>query len=80
MLAEVYTYPARVVTPVRSRRSRPPLPRTPAAGKLLAKRSADKGGDVTITDLSLAMPDCSAIDDILVLNNIDPDLKLLAAN
>ena len=37
-------------------------------------------GSVEITDLSLAMPDCSAIGDILVLKNLVQDMKLAAAN
>ncbi|MCF8517841.1 MAG: hypothetical protein K9G81_04500 [Rhodobacteraceae bacterium] len=37
-------------------------------------------GSVEITDLSLAMPDCTAIGDILVLKNLVQDMKLAAAN
>lgn len=37
-------------------------------------------GSVEITDLSLAMPDCSAIGDILVLKNLVQDMKLAAVN
>ncbi len=37
-------------------------------------------GSVEITDLSLAMPDCSAVGDILVLKNLVQDMKLAAAN
>lgn len=37
-------------------------------------------GTVEITELSLAMPDCTAVGDILVLKNLVQDMKLAAVN
>ena len=55
---------------------------TPAtcARELLAETLMSMGGAVIITDLSLAMPECDAIGDFLVLNNLVPDLKIAAAD
>ena len=79
MLAEVYTYPtdsnADVQIVVEAA-----ITKSTCARDILGETLADVGGDVTITDLTLAMPDCSAIGDILVLKNLDPDLKIASAN
>ena len=79
MLAEVYTYPAAPETNVKIV-IEAAVTKATCGREILGETLADAAGDVSITDLSLAMPDCSAIDDILVLNNVDPDLKLAAAD
>jgi hypothetical protein len=79
MLAEVYTYPLNQDTPVRIVVEAAITKRT-CAREILAETLAEVAGEVTIIDLTLAMPDCSAIGDILVLNNLDPDLKIASAN
>lgn len=79
MLAEIYTYPtdasAHVQIVVEAA-----ITKATCAREILGETLAEVDGDVTITDLSLAMPDCSAIGDILVLKNLDPDLKIASAN
>ena len=79
MLAEVYTYPVASDVPVRIV-IEAAITKGTCAREILGETLADAGGDVTITDLSLAMPDCDAIGDILVLKNLDPDLKFASAN
>jgi hypothetical protein len=79
MLAEVYTYPAVSDAPVRIV-IEAAITKGTCAREILGETLADVGGDVTITDLSVAMPDCGAIGDILVLKNLDPDLKIASAN
>ena len=79
MLAEVYTYPAASNAVVRIV-IEAAITKGTCAREILGETLADVGGDVTITDLTLPMPDCSAIGDILVLKNIDPDLKIASAN
>ncbi len=79
MLAEVYTYPAEQDAPVRIVLEAAITERT-CAREILGETLAAVDGDITITDLSLAMPDCAAVGDIMVLKNIDPDLKIAAAD
>jgi hypothetical protein len=79
MLAEVYTYPAASDASVRIV-IEAAITKGTCAREILGETLADVGGDVTITDLTLAMPDCSAVGDILVLKNLDPDLKIASAN
>lgn len=48
-------------------------------GKVLfGEMILSQGGQVQMTDLALAMPDCSAVGEILVLNNIDQHMTVLA--
>jgi hypothetical protein len=79
MLAEIYTYPADVNTKVRIVVEAAITKRT-CDREILGETLADFGGKLTITDLSLAMPDCSAVGDIVVLNNIDPEMQVASAN
>lgn len=79
MLAEVYTYPADLDAPVRIV-VEAAITKGTCAREILGETLAEVGGDVTITDLTLAMPDCSAVGDILVLKNLDPDLKIASSN
>lgn len=79
MLAEVYTYPAAGDTPVRIV-VEAAVTKGTCAREILGETLADTGGVTTMTELTLAMPDCSAVGDILVLKNLDPDLKIAAAD
>lgn len=48
-------------------------------GKVLfGEMILSQGGQVQVSDLALAMPDCSAIGEILILNNIDQHMTVLA--
>ena len=79
MLAEVYTYPSTNAAPVRLV-VEAAVTKVTCGREILGETIADAGGEITMTDLTLTMPDCSAIGDILVLKNLDPDLKIAAAN
>ncbi len=79
MLAEVYTYPTNPDTKVRIVVEAAITKRT-CDREILGETLADFGGKLTITDLTLAMPDCSAVGDIVVLNNIDPAMQFASAN
>ena len=79
MLAEVYTYPADADAPVQIV-VEAAITKGTCAREILGETLAEVGGEVTITDLTLSMPDCSAIGDILVLKNLDPDLKIASSN
>ena len=48
--------------------------------ELLVETIDSTGGAATVTDLTVAMPDCDAIGDILVLKNLASDLKIAAAD
>ncbi|MDT8857683.1 hypothetical protein RNZ50_22075 [Paracoccaceae bacterium Fryx2] len=45
---------------------------------LLGETLISSAGRTEVTELTVAMPDCSAIGDILVLKNLVPDLKIAA--
>ena len=78
LLAEVYTFPAdptakpeviveAAVTP------------TTCGRELLGETLNSIGGKVYVTDLTLAMPDCTAVGDYMVLKNLVLDLNIAAA-
>lgn len=73
MLAEVYTYPAAGKTEVvvEALVTEATCGREMLGETLLASRGA-----VEVQELTLAMPDCLAMGDILVLKNLAPDTKL----
>ncbi|AWD22075.1 hypothetical protein B6K69_10630 [Fuscovulum blasticum] len=77
MQAQVYTWPA-------SQRISPVVEAaiTPATcGRdLLGETLLLTEGTTTLTDLTLSMPPCDAVGDILVLNNLVPDVTLAAVN
>ena len=79
MLAEVYTYPTDPDTKVRIVVEAAITKKT-CDREILGETLADFGGKLMITDLTLAMPDCSAVGDIVVLNNIDPEMKVASAD
>lgn len=76
MMAEVYTYPTKptkVDVIVEAAVSEATCGR-----ELLGETLTSMGGEVFITDLTVAMPDCEAAGDILVLKNLVPEMKLAA--
>lgn len=79
MLAEVYTWP-----PGKAVSVRPVIEAAVTAatcGRALAGETLGlSGGRVTVQSLTLAMPGCDAIGDILVLNNLVPEMTLAAVN
>lgn len=77
MLAEIYTYPADPAAKVDMIVEATVTPTT-CARELLGETIASFGGEVYITDLTLATPDCDAVGDILVLKNLVPDLTIAA--
>ncbi len=79
MLAEVYTYPVGSDAAVRIV-VEAAITKGTCGREILGETLVDLAGDVTVTELTLAMPDCSAVGDILVLKNLDPDLKIASAN
>jgi len=77
LLAEIYTYPANGPSGVVVEAAVTPAT---CGREILGETLASVAGKVIVTDLSLAMPDCDAVGDFLVLNNLAPDLTLTAAN
>jgi len=77
LLAEVYTYPAMGSADVVIEAA---VTAQTCGRELLGETLLSEAGRVTVTDLTLAMPDCDAVGDFLVLNNLVPDLTLVAAN
>lgn len=78
LMAEVYTFPA---DPARAARVTIEAEVTEATcGRdILGETLAVEGGQVTVTEVTLAMPGCDAKGDFLVLNNPVPDTTLAAA-
>ena len=77
MLAQVYTWPADVTVPSEVVIEAAVTDLT-CGRELLGETVASVTGTVTITDLTLATPDCDAVGDILVLKNLAPALKIAA--
>jgi len=77
MQAEIYTYPADGATPVRLVVEAAVTAQT-CGRELLGELLDSTGGGTTVTDLSLMMPECDAVGDILVLNNLASDLRIAA--
>lgn len=79
MLAEVYTWPADGKT-----RAHPvveaQVSELTCGRELRAETLLLSGGVLVQNELTLAMPDCDAVGDILVLNNLVPDMTLAAAD
>ncbi len=75
MMAAVYTWPpATKAEPV----VESAVTDLTCGRELLGETLLSKGGKVTVTDLTLAMPACDATGDILVLNNLAPETTLAA--
>ncbi|MDP3958917.1 MAG: hypothetical protein Q8Q26_02355 [Pseudorhodobacter sp.] len=77
MQAEIYTYPADPGIAVRLVVEAAVSAQT-CGRELLGELLDSTGGRTTVTDLSLMMPECGAVGDILVLNNLTSDLKIAA--
>lgn len=78
LLAEVYTYPA-------DASAKPDVVVEAAVTlatcgrEMLGETLLSLGGAVTISDLTVAMPECDAIGDYLVLNNLVPDMNIASS-
>ena len=48
--------------------------------ELLGETLSSVAGKVQVTDLTVAMPECDAVGDYLVLKNLVPDLNIASAN
>ncbi len=77
MLAQVYTYPAAVKADVVIESA---VTEATCGRELLGEVLESKAGAVTSTELTLAMPECDALGDILVLKNPGQDVTLAAVN
>jgi hypothetical protein len=77
MLAEVYTFPATGMPEVVVEAA---VTATTCGRELLGETLTSTVGVATTMDLTLATPDCTAIGDILVLNNLVADPTMVAAN
>ena len=79
MLAEIYTFPrkpalgAEVVIEAA-------VTAATCGHEMIGETLSSNAGIVTVTELTLAMPDCDAIGDFLVLKNLAPDMTLAAAD
>lgn len=79
MLAEVYTYPSDPLDQVEIT-VEAEVTQATCNREVLGELIVSDGGQVTATDLTLSMPECDAIGDVLVLNNPVSELKLATAN
>lgn len=75
MLAEVYTFPARGDAEVLVEAA---VTAETCGRELLGETLTAEGGKVAVSELTLAMPECDALGDILVLKNLMPEMKLAA--
>lgn len=74
-LAQVYTYPAEAAADIVVEA---PVTAATCGRKLNGQTLISEGGAAQSTNLTLAMPDCSAVGDFLVLKNLAQDTKLAA--
>ena len=79
LLAEVYTFPADPAAKPEVIVEAAVTDKT-CGRELIAETLTSTGGSVFVTDLTLAMPECEAIGDYLVLKNLVLDLNMAAAN
>ena len=79
LLAEVYSFPA---DPAQSAEVvvEAEVTAKTCGRELLAQTISSVGGRAEVADLTLAMPDCDAVGDFLVLNNLAPSLTISAEN
>lgn len=79
MMAQVYTWPAdaSVQADVRIEAA---VTEATCGRELLGETLSVQSGIATVKDLTLAMPDCDAVGDILVLKNPGQDVTLAATN
>jgi hypothetical protein len=79
LLAEVYTFPADPTAKPEVVVEAAVTDKT-CARELLAETLSSSGGGVFVTDLTLAMPECDAVGDYLVLKNLFLDLNMASLN
>jgi hypothetical protein len=79
LLAEVYTFPADPTAKPEVVVEAAVTDKT-CARELLAETLSSSGGSVFVTDLTLAMPECHAVGDYLVLKNLFLDLNMASLN
>lgn len=79
LLAEVYTYPVDPAAKPEIVVEASVTDKT-CGRELLGETLTTIGGSTFVTDLSLAMPECDAIGDYLVLKNLVLDMNMAAAN
>lgn len=77
MLAQIYTYPAATDAKVDVVVEAAVTPAT-CGRELLGETLTSFGGSSMVTDLTMAMPECDATGDILVLKNLVPEMKVAA--
>lgn len=78
LLAEVYTFPLDAdATPDVVIEAA--VTETTCGRELLGETLSSTAGSVEVTDLTVAMPDCDAVGDYLVLKNLAPDLNIASA-
>ncbi len=77
MMAQVYTFPAAVEADIVIESA---VTETTCGREMLGEVLESKAGTVTSTELTLAMPECDALGDILVLKNPGQDVTLAAVN
>lgn len=78
LLAEVYTYP--MDRTIRSEVVIEAAVTETACGReILGETLSSEAGVVIISDLTVAMPQCDAVGDYLVLKNLAPDLSIASA-
>lgn len=79
LLAEVYTFPADPAAKPEVIVEAAVTDKT-CGRELLAETLTSSGGSVFVTDLTLAMPECDAVGDYLVLKNLFLDLNMASLN
>ena len=78
LLAEIFTFPANPNTKAEVI-VEAAVTKATCGRELLGETLNAIGGEVYVTDLTLAMPDCAAIGDYMVLKNLVLDLSIAAA-
>lgn len=79
LLAEIYTFPANPGADTEVVVEAAVTDAT-CGRELLAETLTSTGGNAFVTDLTLAMPDCDAVGDYMVLKNLVLELNMAAAN
>ena len=77
MLAQVYTYPAQTKSEIVVEAA---VTENNCGFDLMGDALSSVGGTLEKTEITVAMPDCSAIGDYVQLPDLAPDLKLAMAN
>ncbi len=75
LMAQVYTYPGQGVADIVVEA---PVTAANCGQEKLAQTLSSAAGAAEVVDLTLAMPDCSAVGDFLVLKNLASDMKVAA--